>query len=279
MEVWLNAGFIPPTELTTLAAAAEPLGFTGIELPDHLFFPADISSPYPYTADGEVLWPAKAPWPDPWVAIGAMAAVTSTLQFGTGVQIAPLRDPFTLAKAIATAHSMSEGRTRCGFGVGWLREEFDVMGIDFTTRGRRMDELLTVLRLLLTGDPVSHAGDFFGFDGITMQPSAAGVPILIGGNSDAALARAAGQDGWIGTHRTVAETAELIERLEPHLEDSRTDRFTVALTGPDLVGEDLGALGALGVDAVTLPIAALGRARDLDDRLELLRSAARELAL
>lgn len=281
MEIWLNAGFIELDELCTLAPAAEELGFSGIDLPDHLLFPAEIASPYPYSDDGSVLWPSRTPWPDPWVAIGAMAAVTGQLRFATGIQIAPLRDPFSLAKSVATAHAMSGGRVSCGFGVGWLREEFEVVGVDFATRGRRFDEMLGVLRLLWTGESVTHRGAFYTFETVTMRPPAAGVVVSIGGNSPAALRRAARHDGWIGTHRSLSGTTDLIAALEVELADRGRglDEVRVSLTGPDLVGEDHGALAVLGVNAVTLPIVALGRSRTIDDRLALLESTAIRLGL
>ena len=280
-EVWLNAGFVDPTELAALAAAAERLGYAGIDLPDHLFFPDRIDSPYPYSDDGSVLWPAATPWADPWVAIAAMANATERLRFATGVQIAPLRDPFTLAKAVATAQVMSHGRVLCGFGVGWLSEEFDVVGVDFASRGRRMDEMLTVLALLWTGEVVSHDGEFFAFDRIMMRPAAPGTPILIGGNSVPALRRAARHDGWIGTHRSIEATRALLDDLQAALAtDGRSlDGFRVAVTGPDLVGEDPDVLADLGVDAITLPMVALGRARSLDERVELLARTADRLGL
>jgi probable F420-dependent oxidoreductase len=281
VEIWLNAGFVELTELTSLAPAVESAGFTGIDLPDHLFFPPEISSPYPYSDDGTILWPASAPWADPWVAIAAMATSTMTLKFGTGIEIAALRDPFTLAKAVATARAIAGPRVFLGVGAGWLREEFDTMGIDFASRGRRLDELLEILPLLWSGEAASFSGDFFTFDRITMKPEAPDVPILVGGNSRAAIRRAAGRDGWIGTHRSIRATAALIEELGDalRLRGRSLDGFRISLTGPDLLGEDLDELAALGVEAVSFPLVALGRARSLDDRLALIDRKAAELGL
>lgn len=281
MQYWLNAGFVALAELTALARAAEALGFAGIAMPDHLFFPERIASSYPYSEDGSVGWPADTPWADPWVAIAAMGAVTTKLRFSTGVQIAPLRDPFSLAKAISTAHQLTAGRIRCGLGVGWLREEFDVLGIDFVSRGRRFDEMIEVLRLLWTGETVSHSGEFFKFESIRMCPAARDVPIDIGGTSAPAIRRAVNHDGWIVPHRGFAQTARLIERLTEVRSGARTNdrNFCIGLTGPDLIGEDFGRLDSLGVTSVTLPIGALGRARHVEDRVRMLGDLAGRLGI
>ncbi len=280
MEIWLNAGFTEPRELITLARAAEALGFDGIDLPDHLLHPASFSSPYPYSDDGSVLWPAQTPWPDPWVAIAAMAAVTDRLRFASGVQIGPLREPFALAKAVATAQAIAGDRISFGVGVGWLREEYEAVGIDYASRGRRLDELLEVLQLLWTGESVHHHGAFFSFDDVTVRP-AARVPVLIGGNSGAARRRAVRHDGWIGSYRTFDATLTLVEEVRRARTASGLagNPFRVILTGPDLVGENLEALAGSGIDGVILPIAALGRATSLEDRLSLLERTAHELGV
>jgi probable F420-dependent oxidoreductase len=281
VQYWLNAGFVEFGELIPLARAAEQLGFSGIAMPDHLFFPKTIESAYPYSEDGSIAWPADTPWADPWVAISAMGAVTSDLRFSTGVQIAPLRDPFSLAKSIATANELTEGRIRVGFGVGWLREEFEVVGVDFESRGRRLDEMLVVLRLLWSGETVSYEGEFFSFESIQMRPAAHDVPIDIGGVSSPALRRAAEHDGWIVPHRSLEETAAMTLRLEEarRVAERPNREFHVGVTGPDLLREDVAALERLGVASMTMPIAGLGPSRTAEDRLQNLQDCARQLGI
>lgn len=163
MKYWLNASFLELDQLVPVAKAAEEMGFEGLTLADHLFFPSEFSSSYPYSPDGKVIWPAHSSWPDCWVSIAAMAQVTQRLRFSTGVFVAPLRDPFSLAKSIGTVAGLADGRLSCGFGAGWLEEEFEIVGVDFTSRGARMDEMLDVLRLLWTGEMVTYHGKHFGF--------------------------------------------------------------------------------------------------------------------
>jgi probable F420-dependent oxidoreductase len=155
------------------------------------------------------------PFPDPWVTIGAMAAATTRLRFGTMVFILPLRHPLEVAKAVGTAAVLSGGRVLLGAGAGWIREEYEALGVDFATRGRRYDEMIAVLRKAWTGAMVEHRGAHFDLGRFQMSPApAAPVPIAIGGTSDAALRRAARLgDGWIGTGQGVDEALALLGRL------------------------------------------------------------------
>lgn len=200
MKFWLSLTTIPETEqYLELAREAEALGFHGLTLADHLVFPSQYESKYPYTSDGEFWIPANTPWPDPWITMSAMAAVTTKLEFATNIYLAALRDPFTVARSVGTSAVLSNNRMTCGVSVGWLKEEYDIVGIDFTTRGRRMDELLAVVRRLLTGEEVNHQGEFFTVRNAMMHPAPSRpVKIWSGGAAKAALRRAASQDGWLG---------------------------------------------------------------------------------
>src|SRR5436190_13323799 len=141
MELWLGLGFVEAHDLVEVAAACEQEGVAGVSMSDHLVRPGRVESAYPYSDDGSMAWEPSTPWPDCWVAIGAMAAATRGLRFGTGVFIGPLRQPIVLAKAISTAASISGDRVVCGLGAGWMKEEFDAVGEEFASRGRRLDEL------------------------------------------------------------------------------------------------------------------------------------------
>ena len=138
----------PVDELIPLALAAEEAGFRAFSLADHVVDLEELATPYPYTADGSRRWATDVDWPDPWVTVGALAAVTERLQFFTSVYVAALRDPFSVAKAVGTASALSAGRVTLGVGVGWCREEFDLLGQDFSTRGRRTDEGLALMKQL-----------------------------------------------------------------------------------------------------------------------------------
>ena len=266
MRYWLNAGLLETGQLVAVACEAERLGFEGVALPDHLFFPSQLESAYPYSADGDVVWPADATWPDCWVAIAAMAQATQRLRFMTAVYVAPLRDVFSLAKNVGTAAALSPGRVACGLGAGWLREEFDTVGQDFATRGPRMNEMLESLRLLWSGDTVEYHGAHIDFRPVRMRPAAGPVPILIGGNTAPALRRAARQDGWIGSHTDVADASRMLRELAQHRQrEERADHpFEILLAANPGAARDAATLGEIGVDGLIVPAVALARSAATD---------------
>ncbi|WP_019634887.1 TIGR03619 family F420-dependent LLM class oxidoreductase [Actinomadura atramentaria] len=225
MRFWLGASFADAGELPGLARAADRLGFDTVAVSDHIFH-TDYSSPYPYTADGSPPYEPGTHWPDPWVVIAAMAAVTERVKFATNVYVAPARDLFTVAKAVSTAAFLSGDRALFGVGVGWCADEFAQTGQDFRTRGRRLDEMIPALRALWAGGETEFHGRFYDFGPLSIAPvPSKPVPVYVGGDSDAALRRAARVgDGWIG-NRIYAEDdlEDLLKRLEGFLaEHGRT---------------------------------------------------------
>jgi probable F420-dependent oxidoreductase len=244
-----------PLHYVDLARASEAAGFTAVSLSDHMFSPQTLSSAYPYTPDGKPLMLADEDWLDPWVTVGAMAAVTTTLRFMTNVYILPLRNPFVVAKAVGTAAVLSGNRVSLGVGAGWMKEEFDQLEQPFSARGKRMNEMIDVLRVLWSGGMVEHHGDVYDFDPLDMRPAPSEpIPIIIGGHSDAALRRAAERgDGWIGVAYSVEELLGHCERLRLMRDDAgRADEpFEIyaspqAAPGPDLLAE----LAAAGVTSI-----------------------------
>ena len=234
MEHWISLGFVRETaQLVELAKTAEALGFEGVTIADHLAMPTRFESKYPYSPEGEPFWPLDTPWPDPWVAIGAMAGATTTLKFASNIYLGALRDPFSAARAVSTAAVLSGNRVACGMASGWLKEEYDLLGIDFSTRGRRLNELIGVMRALWTGEPVSHRGEFFGFDEVILRPApTAPIPIWTGGASPTALGRAAKRaEGWLGLVYTPEQVFEVLDKLRARLarEDRALDDFRVML--------------------------------------------------
>jgi probable F420-dependent oxidoreductase len=215
MKFWQVVSFSEPEQLVGIAQAAEEAGFEGVLLSDHLFFPGRLESKYPYSEDGKPMFDGSMPFPEPFVAIGAMAAATTRLRFGTMVYILPLRHPLEVAKAVGTAAVLSNGRVLLGTGAGWIREEYQALGVDFETRGRRYDEMIDVLRKAWSGAMVEHRGAHFDLGSFQMSPAPrAPVPIAIGGTSDVALRRAARLgDGWIGTGQTPEQAESLLGRI------------------------------------------------------------------
>jgi probable F420-dependent oxidoreductase len=215
MEFWHSAAFAELDQLLDIARSLEATGFDGMTFSDHVFFPDELRSAYPDSPDGRPHWTSEVPWPDPFVAAAALAAVTTRLTFATQVYVLPMRNPFAVAKSVATLGAIAPGRFVLGCGAGWMREEFDQMGVDFGTRGRRYDEMVAVLRTLWSGGMVEHHGEHFDFDRLEMSPApAAPVPIYIGGHSRVALDRAARLgDGWMGGTYDEATIMVSLERL------------------------------------------------------------------
>jgi probable F420-dependent oxidoreductase len=213
----VSAAFNDPDHLLELATCAEECGFEAMAFPDHVVHPEKLDTPYPYTADGSRRWSAFTPWVDPWVAIAACAAVTTRLRFTNNVFVLAMRNPFLAAKAIATAAVLSRGRVTLTLGVGWSNVEYHLLGQDFRSRGKRTDEMIDVLRKLWTGEMVSYEGAFYRFDALESNPvPPARIPIWVGGISDAALRRAARNDGWLSDLQSTAEIEVCIDKVHQY---------------------------------------------------------------
>jgi probable F420-dependent oxidoreductase len=219
VKFWHALPFMQPSDAIALAVASDESGYDGITVPDHLFYPRKLSSPYPYSEDGTPGFNEDTPWPDPWVLIGAMAARTTNIRFTTNVYIAPARDLFTVAKAVSTAAVLSGGRVALGVGAGWMREEFEQTGQDFDSRGRRLNEMIGALRKLWTGEFVEHHGEHYDFDEVKISPVPdQPIPVWVGGHSPAAMRRAALHgDGWIGVDYKIEEAEEILGKLRQSL--------------------------------------------------------------
>jgi probable F420-dependent oxidoreductase len=215
--VYVSCGFMTEAEVIELAPAIERLGFDGITLPDHLFTP-ETEGPYPYSADGKPPFSLDTPWPDPLVLIGALGVLTTRLRFMTSVYILPLRHPVDVAKVAATSARLCDGRLLLGVGVGWRREEFDVLGVPFEGRGARTNEAIALLRTLWGAQPAEHAGELFSFPRAYLEPVPPPIPIVVGGKSDAALRRVASlADGYILPSQPLSEVAGELDRVRAAL--------------------------------------------------------------
>jgi probable F420-dependent oxidoreductase len=199
MKFCASLAFTETEDYVELAQVAEEHGWDTLVLSDHVVHPETISSKYPYKEDGQRPWEAPDHWPDNWVAMAAMGAVTRRLRFLTGVYVVPMRNPFHLAKAIGTAAVLTNYRVSLGIGLGWMRDEFALMGESFDDRAARTGEMIEVMRKLWTGEMVEHHGRFYDFARLNMRPAVRGaIPLIVGGVTDAALRRAARiGDGWI----------------------------------------------------------------------------------
>lgn len=230
----MGIAFAEPGELIDLAKAADTSGWHGVTVSDHIVALRSLRSPYPYTPDGRPGWDPDTSWPDPWVTVGALAAVTTRLRFTTNIYVAPLRDVVSVAKVVATASVLSGERVALGVAPGWCEEEFELTGQDFATRGKRLDEMIPALRRLWSGEWTASDGAHVSFPELKISPTPAGrIPIYVGGDTAVALRRAARLgDGWIGTlyspDEALAKVAELRRCLVEQGRDG--DDFEILLS-------------------------------------------------
>ncbi len=213
VRFYVSTAFLDTREAVEVARAADELGYDGMGIPDHVINLETLQTPYPYTKDGNRRWEAFTDWPDPWVMIGAIALVTQRLRFVTTVYLPAMRDPFSAAKAIGTAAVLAQGRLELGIGVGWCREEFELLGRQFERRGRRTDEMLTLMKELWAPGWTEFDGEFYRVPRLEMEPTPPPIPIYVGGLSDIALRRAARHDGWIGDLITTDKALERVAKL------------------------------------------------------------------
>ncbi len=241
MKFWQMLTWMEPDQILEVARFAEDLGFEGVMLGDHGVFPQVVKAPYPYSKDGK---PPMAPdswYPDCWATIGAISAVTRRIRFAVSVYVLPLRNVFEVARATGTLALLSNDRFILGAGIGWMKDEFEIYGVDFHTRGKRFDEMLDVLRKLWAGGMVEHHGAQFDFPALQISPAPRKtVPIFTGGSAPVALKRAAEKaDGWIGAGNTPAEVPALLAefkrmRLEANRDHLPFETVIGLSTPPDL---------------------------------------------
>lgn len=230
MKFWCATAFMNTTELVHVAKLLDQAGYHGVMISDHLCYPKQLVSKYPYSPheDGSPIWEPDAAWPDPWVLIGAMSSVTTKLHFATNVFIAGHRPILQIAKEIGTAAVLADGRVALGVGAGWMKEEYDLQGQDFATRGKRLNEMIPALRELWKGGWVEWHGEYYDIPAMTLEPHPpTPVPIYVGGHTDAALKRAAKYaDGWIGNAYPWAEAEHYVGRLKEFLAAEDRDLST-----------------------------------------------------
>jgi probable F420-dependent oxidoreductase len=210
MKFWVSVEPTAIDEMVQFAHDAEELGYEGVVLPEHLVVKVGDRTPHP----NKYQLVPDANFPDPFCVFSALAAVTTRLRFLSMVYVVPLRNTFSLTKQVATLAVLSNNRFVLGTGTGWLREEFETVGADWSTRGRRLDEMLEIMRDFLDDGYAEYHGRFHDFPRSGMFPvPTEPVPIWIGGHSTAAARRAARFDGYFpmdGLHeRTRAEFDEI----------------------------------------------------------------------
>lgn len=275
----------PLDQLVELARTAEECGFASVALPDSLFYSEEVSAEYPYTPDGSRMWNAGTPWGDPLVIAAAMGSATSTIRFYTQVLKLGSRNPLLLARQLLTVAHLTGDRFGFGVGIGWSPEEFRWCGVPYERRGRRVDEMIEVIRLVLGGGMVEHHGEFYDFDKLQMSPAPARpIPWYVGGHTEVALRRAARfADGWTSAMIRFDDLVASRRRLaELRAEVGRTDEpFEIQAVCIDRFGLDgyLEQFDAGVTDVITMPWLFYGVGLDgsLQDKKDGIRRFAEEI--
>lgn len=202
--------------IMTVCGWAEELGFHSVWCSDHVILPENVESPYPYASDGRWKAPADTAWFDPLLALAWAANAAPSVTLAMSVLVVPLRNPVLLAKQLATLDVLSGGRVWLGAGAGWMEEEFNLIGVPFADRGKRVVEMVKLMRVLWSGEVIDFQGEFWQLKDCRMlpRPVHGTIPVLWGGHTDAALRRVARLgDGWHPTLITMAELEDGLSRL------------------------------------------------------------------
>ena len=245
--------------IDAVATSAEDEGFATLWAGEHVVMVDNPAATYPYSDDGKIAVPAVADWLDPMICLSFAAAATKSISVATGVLLLPEHNPVLFAKQAASLDRLSGGRFMLGIGIGWSHEEFDALGVPFAQRATRTAEYVAAIRTLWRNDVASFSGSFVNFDAIRVNPKPVrdrDIPIVLGGNSDAALRRVVRWgDGWYGFNlenvAAVADRVELIDQLCRNAGRDRADlRLAVALKQPQPT--DVAALAELGIDELVI---------------------------
>ena len=242
LKVGVALGRLNPAFHLEVALEAERLGFESVWLPEHLVFPTEMAGS-PFAGAEHPPVPPTTPVFDALTYLGFLAGKTSRIRLGTHVYLLGLRHPFVAARAVQTLDIVSGGRAEVGVGAGWLETEFNAAGVDFRSRGRRLDEALLVCKRLWSEEVVEHHGEFFSFGPVCFEPKPVQrpwPPLLIGGESMPALRRAAnGACGWIGLTHTPDSVRGPLGKIHEMRREFETEDVAFQAT----VGADLGEPG------------------------------------
>lgn len=244
-----------------ICRTAEESGFESLWGGEHVILPSTIDSKYPYTKDGKIPAEPETPIPDPLIWLAFAAAAAPTMRLGTCILIVPQRNPLILAKELATLDRLSGGRVELGLGVGWMREEFDALGVPWEKRGKRNDEYVDAMRALWAGPHAEFHGDFVDFPPVTCSPRPVNgnIPILVGGDSEAAISRAVRiADGYFPGEGDAERLRGLVARIRQGCEDAGRDPAEIEINamfgahfGDPLAGVE--QMAEIGVGRIMVP--------------------------
>jgi probable F420-dependent oxidoreductase len=219
--------------LLTLSRRVEAMGFDSMWASDHVVIPLEIRSRYPYNATGQFPLPPTANFLEPLTALALVAGATERVQLGTTVLVLPHRHPVLAAKALATLDHLAPGRVILGAGVGWMREEIELLGAPFDKRGAWTDEAIRIMRACWRNERVSFRGEFFSFPdiGFAPRPARGTIPIWIGGHTARAMRRVAELgDGWHAAFATPDVMRDGLAKLREACAKVGRDPATITLS-------------------------------------------------
>ena len=279
------------------ARRMEALGYDSLWASDHVALPHAIRSRYPYSETGQFPLPADANFLEPLTTLALVAGVTERVRLGTTILVLPHRHPVLAAKMLATLDHLSGGRVILGAGVGWMREEIELLGAPFDGRGAWSDEAIRIMRACWSSDRASHHGRFFSFDEVSIAPLPLRrtIPVWIGGHTPSAFKRVVALgDGWHAAFPSVEalEKGLALLREECSRQGRRFEDLTLSVraglsirsapAGPDRkplqgspeqIVSDLRRYRDLGVHTVLFET----RLRDLEDTVGIYETLARDI--
>jgi len=231
----------PIANYLPLALAAEQNGYTGFTISDSLIYPKASGTEYSYTEDGGREFLENKPFIESFILATAMGAVTTTLELTTNVVKLPVRPPLYSAKMASSIAALTGNRFNFGVGLSVWPEDYRVMGVDYAKRGKRFDECIAIVRGLCAGGYFEFHGEFYDLPPVKLNPTPTKpLPILIGGHSDAALRRAAHNDGWMFAGGKPGELESLLEKLRGFRAEAGTAAmpFRIFATDMGMIGSD-----------------------------------------
>jgi len=271
----VNLVFPAADLIIDFARQAEQAGVESLWTFEHVVVPIDYDSKYPYDKSGKMGATPETNFVDPLVCLAAVAAATSTIRLGTGVNILSQANPLFIAKQAASLDFMSNGRFMLGVGIGWLEEEFKAMGVPFDRRGARFDDYVQAMRTVWSGEPVEYHSEFIDWSGFKSYPLPVQkpLPIVIGGAQGKVYQRIAKYgDGWYAPTQGPQDLAPRLEQLKQVCAEEGRDYSEIEITAMwTLRGgmEELKAFADLGVHRLNVPLAAMREANPLDGLAKL----------
>jgi len=285
MTIGIFAYDMTGTELLQLGVAADVLGFGGLWLGEHLMLAQDYASSHPTHGMSQSRRPSgprvsgQTRLFDPLTMLAGVAAATRSIGLGTAVYLVPLRHPLLIAQTTASLADLSGGRFSLGVGSGWLREEFDALGVPFDGRGQRLDEALDIMECAWQGRMFDYHGSHFSFDPVQITLEPVHIPVVIGGNSPIALRRAAARgDGWISSGTpSIKDAVKLRDALVNMRGETSRRPLVTYFRLEDARPQTVEEFRSNGMADVILAADLVWGAGDLNEKLTRLRHTAQEL--